>query len=182
MNGILKGVRPLDYVLAGLMTAAGVYLMYQNIIAAYGHGLPHPQSTTTATMLPFFVAVTLPILWRRRNILAVIAVTAAATAVHVVMFGWNTRCGVELPLTFALAYAVGRFAGTGTNRLIGLATIFTLQILVIARDASIDTILNAIPVAVPGAALFYGIGVFVHNRVTKKQSTVTAPVVERAAA
>jgi hypothetical protein len=84
MNAILKGVRPLDYVLAALMTAAGVYLMYQNVIAAYARGLPHPQSTTTATMLPVFVAVTLPILWRRRNILAVVGVTAVATAVHVV--------------------------------------------------------------------------------------------------
>jgi hypothetical protein len=182
MNAILKGVRPLDYLLAGLMTAAGVYLMYQNMIVAYGHGLPHPQSTTTGAMLPAFVAVTLPILWRRRNILAVIAVTAAATSVHVVMFGWNTRCGVELPLTFALAYAVARFAGTRTNRLIGLATIVTVQVLVIARDASIDTILSAIPVALLGAALFYGIGLFVQNLVTRRQSTAAAPVIERAAA
>jgi hypothetical protein len=182
MNAILKGIRPLDYVLAGLMTAAGVYLMYQNTIAAYGHGLPHPQSTTTAAMLPVFVAVTLPILWRRRNILAVIGVTAAATAAHVVLFGWNTRCGVELPLTFALAYAVGRFAGAGTNHMIGLATIVVVQVLVIARDASIDTIISAIPVALPGAALFYSIGLFVQNRATKKQFAAVAPVIERAAA
>jgi hypothetical protein len=176
MNAILKGVRPLDYVLAGLMTAAGVYLMYQNVIAAYGSGLPHPQTTTTGAMLPAFVFVTLPILWRRRNILAVIAVAAAATAFHIVMFGWNTRCGVELPLTFALAYAVGRFAGTRTNQLIGLATIFTVQVLVIARDSSIDTILSAIPVALPGAALFYGIGLVVQNLVTRKQSVAATAV------
>ena len=182
MNDILKEIRPLDYVLAGLMTAAGAFLMYQNIIAAYGHELPHPQSTTTGAMLPVFVAVTLPILWRRRNILAVIGITAAATAAHVVLFGWNTRCGVELPLTFALAYAVGRFAGAGTNHMIGLSTIVVVQVLVIARDASINTILSAIPVALPGAALFYGIGLFVQRRVTKKQSGAVAPVIEPATA
>jgi hypothetical protein len=182
MNGIFKGVRPLDYVLAGLMTAAGVYLMYENTVAAFAHGLPHPQSTTAGAMLPAFVFVTLPILWRRRNILAVIGVTAAATAAHVVLFGWNTRCGVELPLTFALAYAVGRFAGARTNHLIGLAIIFAVQVLVIARDASIDMIVSAIPVAVPGAALFYGIGLLVQNRVTKRQSAAVTPVIERAAA
>lgn len=172
MNGIFKGVRPLDYVLAGLMTAAGVFLMYQNTAAAYGDGLPHPQSTTVWVMVPAFVLVTLPILWRRRNILAVIGVTGLAAAIHVIMFGWNTRCGVALPLTFALAYAVGRFAGARTNHLIGLAGIVVMQVLVIARDSSIDTILSAVPVALPGAALFYGIGVFVQNRVTKKQRRV----------
>jgi len=174
MSGILKDVRPLDYVLAGVLSAAGAYLMYQNMHAAYAAGLPHPQTTTTGAMLPFFVAVTLPILWRRRNILAVIGVTALATAVHVVLFGWNTRCGVELPLTFALAYALARFARTGTDRLIGLATIVVVQVLMIARDASIDTILGAIPVALPGVALFYGIGLFVQNRVTKKQPAAVA--------
>jgi hypothetical protein len=174
MNGILKGIRPLDYVLAGLMTAAGGYLMYQNIHAAFGAGLPHPQTTNTGAMLPFFVAVTLPILWRRRNILAVIGATALATAVHVVLFGWNTRCGVELPLTFALAYALARFARPGTDQLIGLATIVVVQVLVVARDASIDTILSAMPVALPGVALFYGIGRVVQTRVSKKQSVAVA--------
>ena len=169
MNEIFKGIRPLDYVLAGGLTVAGAYLMYQNMNAAYAAGLPHPLTTTTGAMLPLFVAVTLPILWRRRNILAVIGITALATAVHVIMFGWITRCGVELPLTFALAYALARFARTGTDRLIGLATIVVVQVLVIARDASIDTILSAMPVALPGVALFYGIGLLVQNRISKKQ-------------
>jgi hypothetical protein len=181
MNAIFKGVRPVDYVLAGVMTAAGTFLMYENVVAD-GDRLPHPQSTTVGVMLPVFVLVTLPILWRRRNILAVIGVTAIATAVHVVLFGWNTRCGVELPLTFALAYAVGRFAGTRKDHLIGLTGIVLTQLLVIARDASIDTILSALPIALPGAALFYGVGLFVQTRVSKKQSLAAAPVIERSAA
>ena len=131
MNGILKGIRPLDYVLAGLMTAAGAFLMYENITGVEPDGLPHPLSTTSWVMLPVFVLVTLPILWRRRNILAVIAVTAAATAVHVLAFGWITRCGVELPLAFALAYAVARFAGVRRNQVIGLAGI----VVAAGRDA-----------------------------------------------
>ena len=176
MNAILKGIRPLDYVLACLMTAAGVYLMYQNIIAAYGDGLPHPQSTTTATMLPFFVAVTLPILWRRRNILAVVGVTTVATAAHVVLFGWNTRCAVVVPLSFALAYAVGRFARGRKDHLTGLAGILLLQVLAIARDASIDTMISALPLTIPVGALFYGIGRFVQTRVSKKQSVAAAAV------
>jgi hypothetical protein len=161
MNGILKGVRPLDYVLAGLMTAAGAYLMYLNMIAV----------------------VTLPILWRRRHILAVIGVTIAATALHVLAFGWITRCGVALPLSFALAYAVARFAGSRTNQLIGLAGIVVLELVVLVRDASIGEIPSGLVVALPITAVFYGIGLVVQNQLSKQsRSAAVAPVVERTAA
>jgi hypothetical protein len=167
MNAIFKGIRPLDYVLAALATAAGAFLMYENI-AAHSRGLPHPQSTTTAAMLPFFLAVTVPILWRRRNILAVVGVTTVALAVHVVLFGWNTRCGVVLPLSFALAYAVARFAAGRREHLIALTGILLLQVVTIARDASIDTLLSALPLAVAGGAICYGIGRLVQVRVSRK--------------
>jgi hypothetical protein len=167
MNGIFKGLRPLDYVLAALATAAGVFMMYLDMTAG-DHGLAHPQSTTTAAMLPVFLAVTVPILWRRRNILAVVGVTTVALAVHVVLFGWNTRCGVVLPLSFALAYAVARFAVGRRDHLIGLAGILLLQVVTIARDASIDALLSALPLAVAGGAIFYGIGRFVQVMVNKK--------------
>lgn len=179
MNAIFKGLRPLDYVLATLATGAGVYLMYENIVASYAHGLPHPQSTTTATMLPFFLAVTVPILWRRRDILAVVGVTGVATAVHVVLFGWETRCGVVLPLSFALAYAVGRFATSRRDHLLSLSVILLLQVVCVARDSSIDTMLSALPIAIVGGALFYGAGRFVQARVTKRvseQQSVAAAV------
>jgi uncharacterized protein (DUF2062 family) len=167
MNAIFKGLRPLDYVLAALATAAGAFLMQENI-TAHEHGLPHPQSTTTAAMLPFFLAVTVPILWRRRNILAVIGVTTVALVAHVFLFGWNTRCGVVLPLSFALAYAVARFAAGRREHLIGLTGILLLQVVTIARDASIDTLLGALPLALAGGAIFYGVGRFVQVRVNKK--------------
>jgi hypothetical protein len=169
MNAIFKGIRPLDYVLAALATGGGVFLMLENI-TAHEHGLPHAQSTTTAAMLPFFLAVTLPILWRRRNVLAVVGVTTVALALHVVLFGWITRCGVVLPLSFALAYAVARFAVGRRDHLIGLMGILLLQIVTIARDSSIDTLLSALPLAVAGGAIFYGIGRFVQVRVNKKAS------------
>jgi hypothetical protein len=173
MNAIFKGIRPLDYVLAALATAAGAFLMYENI-TAHSHGLPHPQSTTTAAMLPFFLAVTVPILWRRRNILAVVGITTVALAVHVVLFGWNTRCGVVLPLSFALAYAVARFANGRREQLIALTGILLLQVVTIARDASIDTLLSALPLAVAGGAICYGIGRFVQVRVNKKATKSAA--------
>jgi hypothetical protein len=170
MNTIFKGLRPLDYLLAALATAAGVFMMYENI-AGHEHGLPHPQSTTTAALLPFFLLVTVPILWRRRDILAVTGVTAVAVALHVVLFGWETRCGVVLPLSGALAYAVGRYAVGRREHLLSLSVILLLRVLTIARDSSIDTLLSALPLAVAGGAICYGIGRFVQVRVNKKAIT-----------
>lgn len=180
MNEIFKGIRPLDYVLAGLMTVGGVLLMIENI-AATDADLPHPLSTTTWAMLPAFLLVTLPILWRRRNILAVVGVTAVTTLAHVAAFGWVTRCGVVIPLGFALAYAVARFAGSWLNQGIGLVGIVVGQLAMLWRDASIDTVGSALAIALPGIALFYAIGVLVQNRVTKQAATV-ATVHERTAA
>ena len=183
MSKILQGVRPSDYVLAAVMTVAGVFLMYMNTAAADDATLAHPISTTSWLILPAFVLVTLPILWRRRNILAVIGVTIAASALHVLAFGWLTRCGVALPLSAALAYAVARFAGGMRNQLIGIAGIIVLQVVVLFQDASIGEIPSGLVLALPLGALFYGIGWFVQNRSTsKREQSVVAPVAQRTAA
>lgn len=181
MNTIFKGLRPLDYTLAALATAVGALLMYMDI-TAHAHGLAHPQSTTTAAMLPFFLAVTVPILWRRRNILAVVGATTVAEAVHVVLFGWNTRCGVVLPLSFALSYAVARFAIGRWQHMLALGIILVLQVVTLAQDSSISTVLAALPIAVGGGALSYGVGRLVQARVNKKQSAAAAAAAAASAA
>lgn len=173
MNEIFKGIRPLDYVLAGLMTAGGVVMMYENT-AALDANLPHPLSTTSWAIVPAFLLVTLPVLWRRRSILAVVGITALTTIAHVVAFGWLTRCGLVLPLTFALAYAVARFAGSWRNQVTGLAGIVVIQLVMLFRDSSIDSVAGALAIALPGVALFYAIGAFVQNRVTKQSASPAA--------
>jgi hypothetical protein len=183
MNGILKGVRPLDYVLAGVMTVLGALLMVENITAPADADLAHPVSTNSWVILPVFLLVTLPILWRRRNILAVIGVTIVASAVHLLAFDWLTRCGAMIPLSLALAYAVARFAGNIRNQLIGVAGIVVLQVVMLTHDSSIGVLGDGLVIAIPGAALFYGIGLLVQNRVSRKQqSAVAAPVAEHATA
>ncbi|GAA4457820.1 hypothetical protein [Phytohabitans houttuyneae] len=180
MNATLKGIRPIDYVLAGLLTAAGALLMY-GYIAWDGTDLPHPPSSSSWAALPAFVLVTLPVLWRRRHVLAVIGVSAAATAAHVLAFGWVTRCGVVLPLSFALAYSVARFARGWKQHVAGLAGIGAMQLVMLVRDASIDTVAGALPLAIPLAALFYGAGLVVQNRVSKKQPAALTPAAHPAA-
>lgn len=176
MNTIFKGLRSLDYVLAVLVTGFGVYTMIQNIHAAYAHGLAHPQSTTTAAMLPFFLLVTVPILWRRRDILSVCVVTAVALTLHVILFGWETRCQVVVPLAFALAYAVARFADGKREHWLSLAVILVMQVLTVARDSSISTIMAALPILVLGEALLYGIGRLVRAIVNRKQPAAAVAV------
>lgn len=170
---ILKGIRPLDYVLAAALTTGGVFMMYENISGSDA-GLPHPLSTRTAAMLPFFLLVTVPILWRRRNVVGVVGATALATVLHVLLFGWVTRCGDLLPLTFALAYAVARFAGSRRDQFIGMTGLLLTQMVMLYRDASIDTVPNGLMVALPGLLLFYGIGLIVQNQVSKRRRPVTA--------
>ena len=167
---MMTKIRPLDYVLAGLLTAAGIFLMIENIVAGDDSSLAHPVSTTSWLIVPAFLLVTVPILGRRWNILAVVGVTLVATALHVLAFDWLTRCGVGLPLAFALGYAVARFAGSVRNQAIGLAGIVATAIVLLVRDSSTGGVGGgALIIALVGVALFYGAGLVVQNRVARKQ-------------
>jgi hypothetical protein len=176
----MRTIRPLDYLLAALMSAAGVFLMWENITAGDDPSLIHPPSTTSWLIVPAFLLVTLPIVARRSNVAAVAGITAAAAAVHVLAFGWLTRCGVVLPLAFALAYAVARFAPTLRQHVLGLAAIVVLLVVTLLRDSSAD-LAGAMPIALAGVALFYGGGLLVQNRVSKRQEQAVLPAAERAA-
>jgi len=177
MNDFLKGIRPLDYVLTAVMVALAALIGFENVNAGADFEVAHPLDSQSAWMIPVFVLGALPILWRRRNILAAIGVSFVVTAASVPMFGWVTRCGWALPLSFAMAYAVARFAGTRQNHLIGLVGILALQIVTLVKDASTDG-LSALPFSLPLGALFYGIGYVVESR-SRKQSDEPSVDVER---
>jgi hypothetical protein len=72
---------------------------------------------------------------------------------------------------------VARFAGNARNQLIGLAGVLALQAVVLVHDSSIGPMADGLIIALPGAALFYGIGRLVQNQVSRRQVT---PVAERA--
>jgi hypothetical protein len=170
---IRKGIRPLDYLLAAVMVALAAYIGVENVIAGPHAKFAHKLDTHTALMIPVFVAAALPVLWRRRNILAAIGVSFIIIALSVPAFGWVTRCGFALPLSVAMAYAVARFAGNRDNQIVGLAGILALQIVALMMDSSTGG-LGALLLSVPAAAIFYGIGFFVQSRTVKP---VVAPVV-----
>jgi hypothetical protein len=165
---IFKGIRPLDYVLAAVMVALGVLIGLENVYATAD--VSHALDSNSAFMVPVFAIAAVPILWRRRNIVAVIGVSFAVTAASVPMFGWVTRCGWAVPLTMAMAYAVARFAGSKQDRVVGLVGILALQIVMLVKDSATGG-LGALAFTVPAAALCYGIGRYVQSRAEKLKST-----------
>ena len=177
MDDILKGIRPLDYVLTAVLVALGALIGFENVNASAEADLAHALDSHSALMIPVFAIAALPILWRRRNILAAIGVSFVVTAASVPMFGWVTRCGWALPLSFAMAYAVARFAGSKQNHLVGLVGILALQIVTLVKDAATDG-LGALVFSVPVAALFYGIGWVVESR-SRPQSDAPSVDAER---
>jgi hypothetical protein len=159
MNGILRGIRPLDYVLAAGMTALGVVLMVADMQGSDGSTR---VDSTSWLLIPVFAVATAAILWRRRNLWAVLGVTAAALAVHVLAFGWDVRCGAGLPLSFALAYAVGRLMTDRRQSYAGLAAVVGIQFLVLVRDSAAG--LAIIPVTAVISAAFWGVGLYLQRR------------------
>jgi hypothetical protein len=160
---IVKGIRPLDYVLTACMVAAAVVIGLENVGAGPDADLAHALDSQSALMVPVCAVAALPILWRRRGILAAIAVSFVVVAASVPAFGWVTRCGFALPLSVAMAYAVARFAGSRQNQVVGLVGILALQVVTLVRDSSTGG-LGALALSVPVAAAFYGIGAFVQSR------------------
>src|ERR1700710_324415 len=115
MTTLFAGVRRGDVVLAALLTALGVLLMVEDVMSTDGSVRIDSHSWL---LVPVFAAATLPILWGRRDLLAVYPVTGAAAGLPPRRFGWEVRCGAGLPLAFALGYTAGRL-GTGWQSVLG---------------------------------------------------------------
>lgn len=170
MSTVFTGVRKGDVVLAALLTALGVVLMVVNMT-----GDPDPgtrMDSRSWLMIPVFAAATVPILWRRRNLLAVFGVTLAALLVHVLAFGWVVRCGAGLPLSIALAYAAGRLAKRWQS-VAGLAAAVAVQALVLVKDSAAGW--EIIPVTAVLAAIAWGIGAGLRRRSATAAAAEPAP-------
>ncbi len=69
----------------------------------------HAMSSHSWGMVPVFALATIPVLWWRRNVIAVTSVALVVMVLHDLVFGWVTRCGAGLPLAFVLVF-LGGFA------------------------------------------------------------------------
>ena len=65
-----------------------------------------------AFVLPLFLLVTVPVLWRRVAPLLAIAAAFAGLLLNIALVGTEViRCGVVLPTAFLLAFAAGSYLG-----------------------------------------------------------------------
>lgn len=163
MNEIFKDVRPMDAVLATLLTAVGVVLMLANINAdpSDTKDLEHAITNHSWLMLPVFLGTTIPVLWRRRNVMVVVLASAAVMGAHVLAFDWVIRCGAGLPLSFVLAYSVGRLA-RGRETYVGLAVVVGGQALTLVRDSAAGP--GILPFTAVMALAAWGVGLLVRRQ------------------
>ena len=99
-------------VLAGALTAVGIWLMVENVTVSDGHvaaaiadgSMVHQADLALVVYGPGVRTRDLPVLWWRRSVVAVTGLAVAVVVLHDVLFGWVTRCGAGLPLAFVLAY------------------------------------------------------------------------------
>ena len=170
MSTVFTGVRRGDVALAVVLTGLGVFAMAMN--ATSGPDVDVRIDSHSWLSVPLFAAATLPVLWRRRSMLAVLGVTVLALVAHVVAFGWLVRCGAGLPLSFALAYSAGRLLSR-RDALLGLAGVVGIQFLVLVKDSAAG--LDIIWATVLIAAAVWGVGQWLHGRSAARVSA-GAPV------
>lgn len=167
MDGIFKDVRPMDAVLAIALSAAGVALMIMNINAdpSDTSDLGHAITNQSWFMLPVFLLATVPVLWRRRNVVAVALFSTVAMGAHVLAFDWVVRCGAALPLSFVLAYSVGKLARK-PETYAGIGVVIAGQVLSLVKDSAAG--LEILPVTAAIALAAWGVGIYVQQQTAKR--------------
>jgi hypothetical protein len=169
-SSIFRGIRPVDWVLSGALTALGVWLMVENVLypdshstAAIANGtMVHALSSHSWFMVPVFALAPMSVLWWRRNVIAVTGFALVVMVAHDLLFGWVTRCGAALPLAFVLGY-LGAVALE--RRLawlnLALAALLTAASLVVDSTTGFEPIVLALPIVL----IVFGIGRAVRHRV-----------------
>jgi hypothetical protein len=155
---VWDGIRPVDVGGTSLLAALGVLLMVGDVAS------DDPTTRIDSHswwLVPVFLAAVVPVLWWRRNLLAVLGISVVVMATHDLLFGHIVRCGAGLPLAFVLAFLVG--IGYERRRsLIGFGLVAALTAAVLAVDTSAGP--GLIPLALLVAAIVWGIGRVAHSR------------------
>jgi glucose-6-phosphate-specific signal transduction histidine kinase len=168
-SSVLRGIRPVDWGLAGALTALGIWLMVEDVLFQDDHAasaiangtMVHEMTSHSWAMVPVFALATVPVLWWRRGVIAVTGIALAVIVLHDLLFGWTTRCGAGLPLAFVLAY-LGAIALDRTQAwvLLGLTTLLTAAVLVVDATTGFEPFILAFPVVL----IVFGIGRAVRHR------------------
>jgi glucose-6-phosphate-specific signal transduction histidine kinase len=181
-SGLFRGVRPVDWALAGALTALGVLLMVENVLltsaraagALADNTMVHAPTSHSWAMVPAFALATVPVLWWRRSVVAVTGIALVAMVLHDLLFGWVTRCGAGLPLAFVLSY-LGAVALDRRRAwiVLGLNALLTAAVLVVDATTGFEPVMLALPVML----IVFGIGRAIRHR-TAMSTELRANTVE----
>ena len=176
---VARGIRPVDFMLAGALTALGALTMVGDVLfqdddaasAMAGGTMVHEMTSHSWAMLPVFALATVPLLWWRRSVMAVTGIALAVMVLHDLLFGWVTRCGAGLPLAFVLAY-LGAVALERKQAWValGLTTLLTAAVLVLDATTGFEPFVLSFPIVL----IVFGIGRSVRQR-TVMNTTPAAP-------
>jgi hypothetical protein len=168
-SSVFRGIRGVDWLLAGALTAVGVWLMVENVLFMAEHAasaiaegtMVHTLSSHSWAMVPVFALASVPLLWWRRGLIAVTVTALVVMVLHDLLFGWVTRCGAGLPLAFVLAY-LGAVSLERTQAfvILGLTTLLTAAVLVVDATTGFEPFVLAFPVVL----IVFGIGRAVRQR------------------
>jgi signal transduction histidine kinase len=179
---VFRGIRPVDWVFAGALTALGIWLMVANVLikdsavtrSIADDTMVHQMSSHSWAMVPLFALATVPVLWWRRSVIVVTGIALVVMVLHDLLFGWVTRCGAGLPLAFVLAY-LGAVALERRQAwiVLGLSTLVTAAVLVVDSTTGLQPIVLALPVML----ILFGVGRAVRHR-TAMSSELKARTLE----
>jgi hypothetical protein len=168
-SGVFRGIRPVDWVLAGALTALGIWLMVEDVMFSDAHvasaiadgSMVHRMTSHSWVMVPVFAVAPVAVLWWRRSVIAVTGIAFMVLVLHDALFGWVTRCGAGLPLAFVLAY-LGAIAVERKEAwiVLGLTTLLTAAVLVVDATTGFEPFLLAFPIVL----IVFGIGRAVRHR------------------
>ena len=168
-SGVFRGIRRVDWVLAGALTALGTWLMVEDVLFEDAHAasaiadgtMVHEMTSHSWVMVPVFALATLPVLWWRRSVMTVTGIALVVMVLHDLLFGWVTRCGAGLPLAFVLAYLGAVVLERKQSWIVlGLATLLTAAVLVVDSTTGFEPFVLALPIVL----IVFGIGRAVRHR------------------
>jgi signal transduction histidine kinase len=181
-RGAFRGIRPVDWGLAGALTALGIWLMVEDVLirdehvsSAIAEGtMVHQMTSHSWAMVPTFALASVSVLWWRRSVIVVTGIAVTVMVLHDLLFGWVTRCGAGLPLAFVLAY-LGAVALERRQAwiLLALTTLLTAGVLVVDSTTGLQPFVLAFPIVL----IVFGIGRAVRHR-TAMSTELTARTVQ----
>jgi signal transduction histidine kinase len=156
MSSMIQTEQPIgrrDIAIAAVLSLLGLVLIYSDAI--------EPKVNASYLAIPAFLAVTVPLVWRRSAPLLALGVALIALAGHVLVFGEMTRCGIVFPLTWILVFATAARLRRGPA-LVGLLMGFGCVAVMGSADTEVP--FGDIPLFLVLTVLVWGAGRVAYSR------------------